>query len=182
MGILLESGKELKADIIVTATGLNIVVLGGVKFTIDGQPVEFADTYIYKGMMYSDVPNLVSVFGYINASWTLRADLIAEYVCRILNHMDKTNTHQCTPRLRDQDRNMPTHPLIENFSSGYIQRALHSLPKQGDRHAPRRGDREPWIAPQSYQQDKKMIRHGAIEDGVLVFGNPAVNTVSNQTN
>ena len=167
-GILLKSGKELEADIIVTATGLNLIMLGGVKFAVDDQPVEFSKTYIYKGMMFSDVPNLVSTFGYINASWTLRADLTAEYVCRLINHMDETGLRQCTPRLRDQDRNMSARPLVDNFSSGYIQRVMHLFPKQGDR--------EPWINPQNYRRDKKMIRHGAIEDGVLVFSNrvPAV--------
>ena len=132
-GILLKSGKKLEADIIVTATGLNLVVLGGVEFTVDTQPVEFPKTYTYKGMMYSDVPNLVSTFGYINASWTLRADLTAEYVCRLINHMDNKGFRQCTPRLRDEERNMPARPWIDNFSSGYIQRLMHLFPKQGDR-------------------------------------------------
>ncbi len=162
-GILLKSGKELEADIIVTATGLNLVVLGGVKFTVDGKLIEFPKTYTYKGMMFSDVPNLVSTFGYINASWTLHADLTAEYVCRLINHMDETGFRQCTPRLRDEDRNMPARPFIANFSPGYMQRVMHLFPKQGDR--------EPWINPQNYRRDKKMIRHGAIEDGVLVFSN-----------
>ncbi|MEB3218907.1 MAG: NAD(P)/FAD-dependent oxidoreductase [Nostocales cyanobacterium 94392] len=166
-GILLESGKELEADIIVTATGLNIVVLGNVKFVVDTQPLDFSKTYTYKGIMYSDVPNMVSFFGYINASWTLRADMIAEYVCRIINHMDKKRVAQCTPRLRDEDKNMSQRPYIETFSSGYIQRVMHLLPKQGDR--------QPWINSQNYKLDNKMIRHGAIEDGVLVFDNPVIN-------
>lgn len=165
-GILLESGKELEADIIVTATGLNIIVLGNVEFVIDTQPVEFSNTYTYKGIMYSDVPNLFAFFGYINASWTLRTDMIAEYICRIINHMDKKGVAQCTPRLRDEDRNMPKRPFIEDFSSGYLQRVMHLLPKQGDR--------EPWINLQNYKLDKKMIRHGAIKDGVLVFSNPVI--------
>ncbi len=162
-GILLKSGKELEADIIVTATGLSIVVLGGVEFAVDGQPVDFSKTYTYKGLMNSGVPNLISVFGYINASWTLRADLIGEYVCRLLNHMDKTGFSQCTPRIRDEDQNMSDRPLIENFSSGYIQRVMHLLPKQGDR--------KPWVGAQTYKDDKKMIRHEAIDDGVLMFEN-----------
>ena len=160
-GILLKSGEELTADIIVTATGLNLLVLGGVEFFVDDEPVEFDRTYTYKGIMYSDVPNLVSIFGYINASWTLRADLISEYVCRLIAHMDKTKYRQCTPRLRDEDRDMPERPYIEGFSSGYIQRILPALPKQGDR--------SPWLNSQSYQQDKKNLRHSAIEDGVLIF-------------
>ena len=162
-GILLKSGKELEADIIVTATGLNLLVLGGVEFMVDNRPVEFDQTYTYKGMMYSDVPNLISIFGYVNASWTLRADLIAEYVCRLINYMDGRGLRQCTPRLRDEERNMSVRPYIEGFSSGYIQRLSHLLPKQGDRH--------PWINSQNYYQDKKMLRHGAIDDGVLIFTN-----------
>ncbi len=163
-GILLKSGKEIEADIIVTATGLNLLVLGGVEFTVDAKPVEFSQTYTYKGMMYSDVPNLASIFGYINASWTLRADLIAEYICRLINHLENLGVRQCTPRLRDEDLNMSARPFIENFSSGYLQRLMHLLPKQGDR--------EPWTNRQNYQHDKKMFRHGSINDGVLVFSNP----------
>ncbi|MFI4975346.1 MAG: flavin-containing monooxygenase [Caulobacterales bacterium] len=164
-GVKLKSGKILDADIIVTATGLNLVVLGEMAFTVDGAPVNFADTWTYKGMMYSGVPNLVSWFGYINASWTLRADLTSEYVCRLINHMDETGTRQATPRLRESDKQMPARPWIGDFSSGYMQRALDRFPRQGDR--------EPWINPQSYSRDKKMIRLGALEDGVMVFDNPA---------
>lgn len=160
-GILLKSGKELEVDLIVTATGLNLIILGGVQFSVDNQAIEFPKTYTYKGMMYSDVPNLVSVFGYINASWTLRAELVAEYVCRLINYMDEMGFHQCTPRLRDRDGNMQARSLIKDFSSGYMQRVMHLFPKQGDC--------EPWIYPQNYQRDKKMIRHGALEDGVLIF-------------
>jgi monooxygenase len=151
----------LEVDLIVTATGLNLIILGGVEFTVDNRAIEFPQTYTYKGMMYSDVPNLVSVFGYVNASWTLRAELVAEYACRLINYMDEMGFRQCTPRLRDRDRNMRSRSLIKDFSSGYIQRMMHLFPKQGDC--------EPWIYPQNYQHDKKMIRHGAIDDGVLVF-------------
>ena len=160
-GILLKSGRELAADIVVTATGLNLLVLGGVEFTVDGRLVKFDETYTYKGMMYSAVPNLVSTFGYINASWTLRADLTAEYVCRLINYMDRQGYRQCKPSLRDEDRNMATRPFIEDFSSGYINRVIHLFPKQGDR--------EPWTNPQNYWQDKKRLLHGAIDDGVLAF-------------
>lgn len=163
-GILLQSGRELEADLVITATGLNLLVLGGVEFRVDGRKVKFDKTYTYKGMMYSDVPNLVSTFGYVNASWTLRADLIAEYVCRLIGHLDDTGLRQCTPRLRDEDRNMPERPFIEDFSSGYIQRVIHLFPKQGDRY--------PWINSQNYHQDKKMLRHESLDDGVLVFDNP----------
>ena len=114
-GIRVQSGDELEADIIVVATGLNLKVLGGVRFSVDGEPVQFPETFTYKGMMYSDVPNLVQTFGYINASWTLRADLTSEYVCRLLNHMDELGMRQCTPRLREQDRNMTTRPWIDGL-------------------------------------------------------------------
>jgi cation diffusion facilitator CzcD-associated flavoprotein CzcO len=160
-GIRLTSGKTLDADIIITATGLNLVVLGEMQFVVDGAPVDFAQTWTYKGMMYSDVPNLVCTFGYINASWTLRADLTAEYVCRLINHMDETGTQIVTPRLRDGDRAMPARPWIDKFTSGYMQRMMHRFPKQGDR--------EPWLNPQNYGRDKKMIRSGTLEDGALVF-------------
>ncbi len=160
-GVRLNSGQELKADIIVTATGLRMAVMGEVDFSVDGAPVDFGKTWTYKGMMFSDVPNLVSTFGYINASWTLRADLTCEYVCRLLNHQDKKGTTQITPRLRASDTGMPARPWINDFSAGYMQRELHRFPKQGDR--------EPWVNPQDYKKDKQMIRHGAIEAGALLF-------------
>jgi cation diffusion facilitator CzcD-associated flavoprotein CzcO len=160
-GIALASGEELEADVVVTATGLNLVVLGETEFAVDGKPVDFAQTWTYKGMMYSDVPNLACTFGYINASWTLRADLTSEYVCRLLNHMDAIGARQVTPRLRPADASMPARPWIDQFSSGYMQRMMHRFPKQGDR--------EPWINPQNYTRDKKMIRFGEIDDGALEF-------------
>ncbi len=160
-GIKLQSGREIAADIIVTATGLNLVVLGEMQFTVDGAAVDFARTWTYKGMMYSGVPSLIGTFGYINASWTLRADLTAEWVCRLINHMDETGTRRVTARLRATDRDMPARPWIDGFSSGYVQRVMHCLPKQGDR--------EPWLNPQNYSRDRKMIRSGELEDGVLAF-------------
>ena len=164
-GILLRSGEELEADIIVTATGLDLLVLGDVQFVVDGEPVNFADTITYKGVMSSDVPNLISTFGYINASWTLRADLTAEYACRVIRYMDEAGYRQCTPRLRDGEFHMPKRPWIIGFSSGYIQRVLERLPKQGDH--------EPWINPQDYRRDKEMFRDCELEDGVLTFSSPA---------
>ena len=163
-GIRLRSGDELAADIVVTATGLDLEVLGGVRFAVDGEPVDFARTYTYKGMMFSGVPNLSITFGYINASWTLRADLTAEYVCRLINHMDETGTCTCVPRLREQDRDMPERPWIEGFTPGYMTRSMHLFPRQGAR--------EPWLNPQSYHRDRKMLRRDPIEDGVLIFGPP----------
>jgi cation diffusion facilitator CzcD-associated flavoprotein CzcO len=164
-GILLESGQELEADIIVTATGLNLVLLGGTELVVDGKPVRISDTFSYMGMMYSDVPNLVTTFGYINASWTLRADLTAEYACRIINHMDETACRQCTPRLRGGDRDMPARKWITDFSSGYMQRVMHLFPKQGDK--------APWLNTQNFIEDKKLLSERAVDDGVLQFSNPA---------
>ena len=160
-GIQLDSGKELEADIIITATGLRMVTLGEVDFTIDGKPLDFAKTWSYKGLAYSDVPNLISSFGYINASWTLRADLTCEYVCRLLNHMRDTGMDRCTPRLRPADEGMPERPWIDDFPAGYMQRTMHLFPKQGDR--------APWLNTQRYSQDKKLFRDGPMEDGVMRF-------------
>ncbi|MEZ5382450.1 MAG: NAD(P)/FAD-dependent oxidoreductase [Microthrixaceae bacterium] len=160
-GIALKSGLELEADLIVTATGLELVTLGEVSFTVDGEPVDFADTWTYKGLAYSDVPNLVSSFGYVNASWTLRADLTCAYVCRVLNHMRTTGTDVATPRLRPTDADMPARPWIDDFSAGYIQRMLPRLPKQGDR--------EPWLNTQRYSEDKALIAEAPIDDGVMTF-------------
>ena len=160
-GIRTMGGEALHADIIVTATGLQLVTLGEAEIVVDGEPVDFSETWTYKGFAYSDVPNLASAFGYINASWTLRADLISEYVCRLLNHMEATGTTTCTPRLRAGDAGMPQRPWIEGFSSGYMQRDLHRMPRQGDR--------EPWINPQSYTRDRKMFRSAPLDDGAMQF-------------
>ncbi len=160
-GIQLVSGEHLDADIIITATGLELVTLGEMDFFVDGNQVDFAKTWTYKGFAYSDIPNLASTFGYINASWTLRSDLTAEYVCRLLNHMRKKGVAQCTPRLREQDHNMKERPWIDGFSSGYMQRMMHRMPRQGDH--------EPWINPQNYRRDKKMFKHSPIDDGVMQF-------------
>jgi cation diffusion facilitator CzcD-associated flavoprotein CzcO len=160
-GVRLRSGVELEADIIVTATGLNLVQLGEVAISVDGEHVDFSTTWSYKGFAYSDVPNLASSFGYINASWTLRADLICEYVCRLLNHLAATGTDQCTPRLRPSDAKMPAKPWIQDFSAGYMQRVMDRFPKQGDR--------EPWINPQDFKRDKKMFAEADVDDGVMLF-------------
>jgi cation diffusion facilitator CzcD-associated flavoprotein CzcO len=160
-GVVLRSGGRLDADIVVTATGLQMVTLGEMDFDVDGVPVDFSETFTYKGIAYSDVPNLVSTFGYINASWTLRSDLIAQYVCRLLNHMRATGTDQCTPRLRESDRDMPRRPWIEDFSSGYVQRMMPALPKQGDR--------PPWINPQRYKPDRALLAKDPVDDGVMQF-------------
>jgi cation diffusion facilitator CzcD-associated flavoprotein CzcO len=163
-GILLASGQHLDADVIVTATGLQLVTLGEVQFEVDGKPIDFADTWTYKGVAYSGVPNLASSFGYINASWTLRSDLTCEYVCRLLNHMAKTGTTQCTAQLRDEDLNMPERPWIDSFSAGYMSRVMHMFPRQGT-HAP-------WVNPQNFARDKKMFRRAPLDDGAMQFTRP----------
>ncbi|HEV7693183.1 MAG TPA: NAD(P)/FAD-dependent oxidoreductase [Hyphomonadaceae bacterium] len=157
-GIKLNSGKELKADIIVTATGLDLLFLGGTKVSVDGKEVEFGKTTTYKGMMYSGVPNLVSIFGYTNASWTLKCDLTCEYTCRIIAKMDSTGAKGVTPTLKDG--NIEHAPWLD-FSSGYVQRTIDRFPKQGTRM--------PWKLNQNYRADVKLLRYGAVEDPELVF-------------
>jgi cation diffusion facilitator CzcD-associated flavoprotein CzcO len=160
-GIELASGDTVDADIIVTATGLNLVTLGEVDVVVDGEPVDFAETWTYKGLAYYDVPNLVATFGYINASWTLRADITSEYVCRLLNHMRDVGATQCTPRLRPTDNGMHPRPFIDDFSSGYMTRMMPMMPKQGDR--------PPWTNPQTYMGDRKQIVKADVDDGVMTF-------------
>lgn len=160
-GILLKSGKELEADIIVTATGFELCVLGNIEFDIDGKSVDFSKKFVYKSMMFEEVPNLIWTFGYINASWTLKADLTAEFTCRVINHMDKNKTEICVPQLREHELDMPRLDFIPGFSSGYMQRKMHLLPKQGDRW--------PWLNTQNYLKDTKTIGKGPINDGVLQF-------------
>jgi cation diffusion facilitator CzcD-associated flavoprotein CzcO len=160
-GIQLASGDRVDADLIVTATGLELVALGEVEITVDGAAVDYASRWTYKGFAFSDVPNLAATFGYINASWTLRADLIAEYVCRLLNWMERTGTVQCTPRLRPSDRTMAPKPFVEDFAPGYLRRVLETLPHQGDR--------APWTNPQRYGQDRKRFLRDPVDDGVMQF-------------
>jgi len=162
-GLLLKDGSELEADIIVTATGLELTVLSNVEFVVDNEKINFPDKFAYKGMLYSDVPNMVQTFGYINASWTLRADLTSEYVCRVLNRMDELGVRQVTPRIRPEDEGMPTRPWIDEFTAGYMQRSMHLFAKQGT---------GPWRNTQNYALDKKMVRKAPIDDSALVFDNP----------
>jgi cation diffusion facilitator CzcD-associated flavoprotein CzcO len=162
-GIRLASGEELPADIVVTATGLELQVLGGAQLIVDGQPVNPARCVSYKAMMLSGVPNMASITGYTNASWTLKSDLSAEYVCRLLNHMRAQGLRQCTPTLTDPD--MPLADAFD-FSSGYIQRSLHKFPK--------RGMKAPWLLKQNYIHDLVTLRHGKVDDGAMVFSNPVV--------
>ena len=154
----LASGAELDADLIVTATGLQLEVLGGLSVKVDGQLVDFSKAMTYKGMMYAGVPNLASAFGYTNASWTLKADLTCEYVCRLLNHMEKTGTRQCTPRLNDPE--VKPQPWVD-FSSGYFQRSIDKLPKQGSKR--------PWKLYQNYALDIVTLKFGTVADGAMEF-------------
>ncbi len=160
-GVALLSGEELEADIIVTATGLQLNVMGDIEVTVDDQIMDFSQCWTYKGLMLSDVPNLISTFGYINASWTLRADLTAEWLCRLLNHLDINGLDKVMPKLPDELKDMPATSWISDFNPGYMKRVMHLLPNQGDR--------EPWINPQSYFKDRKMFRHASLEDGYLLF-------------
>lgn len=164
-GVQLSTGEVLPADLIITATGLQLVTVGDMDFEVDGNAVDFSETWTYKGLAYSNIPNMASAFGYINASWTLRADLVSEFVCRLLNHMTETNTSVATPTLRPSDANMPRRPWIDDFSSGYMQRMMPMLPKQGDR--------APWVNVQKYSADRKLLRKGDIDDGAMQFTNPA---------
>ena len=150
-GILLKSGQRLKADIIVTATGIELCGLGNIQFAIDGNLVNLPETWTYKGIMISDMPNLAWVFGYIRSSWTLRSDMIAHFVCRLLKHMDESGARQCTPRLRPEDQGMPAKPFIDpaDFAPGYMRRGTGRLPKQSDR--------EPWTNIQNYFREKDIL-------------------------
>ena len=161
-GIRLRSGRELDADLVVTATGLELLPLGGVELSVDGRPVQLNRTFGYKGMMYSGVPNLASAFGYTNASWTLKCDLTCEYVCRLLNYMERHGYRQCTPRLRDPS--VRPRPWVD-FTSGYIQRATDKFPKQGSK--------APWRLYQNYALDLLSLRFGKVDDGVMEFSGPA---------
>ncbi|NNC04272.1 NAD(P)/FAD-dependent oxidoreductase [Corallococcus exiguus] len=157
-GLQLRSGAHVDADIIVTATGLNVKILSGLALSVDGEPVQLARTLAYKGMMFSDVPNLVAAFGYTNASWTLKCDLVAEYTCRLLNHMKQHGYTQCVPRLTGPA--MTPEPVLD-FRSGYVQRALDALPRQGTR--------APWRLYQNYVRDLVMMRYGRVDDEAMEF-------------
>ena len=156
-GLALASGAELEADLIVTATGLNLLALGGMQIAVDGRDIELPETMSYKGMMLSGVPNLAVALGYTNASWTLRCDLTCAYVCRLLNHMDARGYRQCTPI---RDPSVPEQPLID-FSSGYVRRSIDKWPKQGSK--------APWRLYQNYPRDILSLRFGAIDGGALEF-------------
>jgi monooxygenase len=159
-GVRLVSGLELEADLVVTATGLNLLALGGLQIAVDGREVMLSETMSYKGMMLSGVPNLAFAVGYTNASWTLKCDLTCEYVCRLLNHMDRGGFRRCTPHNRDPE--VFELPFID-FSSGYILRSIDQFPKQGSK--------APWRLRQNYPLDILNLRFGSIEDGAMEFSN-----------
>lgn len=156
-GIALESGEQLEADVIVTATGLNLQVVGGIELVVDGTPVHFPDRLAYKGMMLSGVPNFAFTIGYTNASWTLKADLVAEFTCRLLAHLGQ---HGLTTVVPVDDHGVARKPLLD-FEAGYVQRALHLFPQAGAQ--------SPWRLGQSYAQDVVTLRHGKLDDGALRF-------------
>lgn len=160
-GLLLKSGKLLEADIIVTATGLNLQLMGGIDLSVDGKNLDMSKTVSYKSLMLSDIPNLSMAFGYTNASWTLKVDLTHQYICRLLNYMDKKGYKQCTPR--QNDKSLELKPFSD-FSAGYLQRQINNLPKQGSK--------KPWLLKQNYVFDLMNIRHGEIENEVLEFTSP----------
>jgi cation diffusion facilitator CzcD-associated flavoprotein CzcO len=156
-GISLKSGQHLAADIIITATGLVLKLFSGVQLEVDRVPVDLPKTLVYKGMMFSDVPNLAFAIGYTNASWTLKCDLTSEYVCRLLNYMDQRGYVMCTPRVSGD---VGEEPVID-FTSGYVVRALPNLPRQGSK--------TPWRLHQNYLKDLSMMRYGRVDDGTMEF-------------
>jgi cation diffusion facilitator CzcD-associated flavoprotein CzcO len=162
-GILLKSGKSLEADIIITATGFNLSALGDIAFAIDGKPLDFSDTVTYRGMMFTGVPNMVWVFGYFRASWTLRVDLLGDFVCRLLNHMKRKGVKEVTVALRAEDKDMPLHAWMdpENFNPGYLMRGMHLLPK--------RGDKPEWQHTQDYWLEKDQLPAIDLDDTTFVY-------------
>ncbi len=166
-GILLKSGHELEADIIITATGLDIQMLGGMKLSVDGAPRELHDQMTYKGVLVENIPNLAWVFGYTNAPWTLKAEIAGTYLCRLLRHMDNTGHTVATPT--DTDNNALDIGMLDTLQSGYVQRAKDTLPRQGAK--------EPWKVLMHYEKDSKMLLEDMIDDGMLQFDAPALSDV-----
>ena len=162
-GIRLKTGEELPADVIISATGLQLQLFGGMQVTVDGVPFDAAKSMGYRGIMLRDLPNAAVVLGYTNASWTLKADLSSEYFCRLINHMDASGMRQCTPR--DPARQVKDAPFLD-LDSGYIQRAADKIPSQGDR--------APWKLYQNYLLDLALLRYGKVEDDYLEFSSPQV--------
>jgi cation diffusion facilitator CzcD-associated flavoprotein CzcO len=163
-GILTKSGKIVEAAIVVTATGFNLNVLGDIDFFIDGRRLDFAETVTYRGVMFVGVPNMAWVFGYFRSSWTLRVDLVGDFVCRLLNHMKEKGWRKVIPSLRPEDKDMPLGPWMDpdNFNPGYVMRGVHLLPK--------RGDKPEWRHSHDYEADKSVLAAADLDDGALVYG------------
>lgn len=168
-GILLQSGQELEADVIITATGLDLLMLGGTELKVNNKKVSLNDGMAYKGAMFENVPNAAMVFGYTNSSWTLKADIISEYVCRLLKHMDKVGASKCVPINKDDQ--IDTSPFVD-MDSGYLKRAMHKMPKQGNK--------APWRIYMNYALDLPVLRFGKIDDQVMEFSSPELGE-KNQT-
>ncbi|TRZ72182.1 MAG: NAD(P)/FAD-dependent oxidoreductase [Actinobacteria bacterium] len=162
-GVLLKSGTEISADLIITATGFNLSVLGDIPFIVDGKPVDFAQTVTYRGMMFTGVPNMAWVFGYFRASWTLRVDLMGDFICRLLKHMDDLHVATVTPQLRPQDAAMPIGSWMdpENFNPNYLMRSQHLMPK--------RGNISEWQHNQDYWVEREILPTASLTDGCLTF-------------
>jgi cation diffusion facilitator CzcD-associated flavoprotein CzcO len=162
-GIRLSNGEVVPADVIITATGFNLNVLGDIAFQIDDQPLDFARSVTWRGAMFTGLPNLVWVFGYFRASWTLRADLLGDFVCKLLQHMDSQGVRSVVPQLRPEDQGMGMAPWVrpDNFNPGYLARSMHQLPRQGDR--------APWVHLQDYSREKDDLPAAALDDGSLIF-------------
>jgi cation diffusion facilitator CzcD-associated flavoprotein CzcO len=163
-GIRLASGEVLEADIIITATGFDVNVLGDIEFAVDGKPLDFASSVTWRGFMFTGVPNLAWIFGYFRASWTLRVDLICDFVCRLLNHMDEIGAHRVEMALRPKDQDMPLFPWVdpEDFNPGYLMRAVHLLPK--------RGDKPDWRHTQDYWTERRELPLIDLDDEAFVYG------------
>jgi cation diffusion facilitator CzcD-associated flavoprotein CzcO len=162
-GILTKSGELLEADIIITATGFDLCAFGDINFDVDGEPVDFSKVYTYRGIMCSGVPNMSMMFGYLRTSWTMRVDLVNDFVCKLLNHMDAIGAESCTPTLRKQDQNMEAQVWIdeEEFNPGYMQRGADLMPK--------RGDKEPWTFTPDYYTEKDQLPKVSLDDDALMY-------------
>ena len=162
-GILLQSGDELEADIIITATGFNLLPIGGIALSVNGKAVEIGDTWTYRGIMLSGLPNLAMIFGYLRTSWTMRVDLLCDYLCRLINHMDEKQVSSVTPTLRPQDQDMTPGPWIseDEFNPGYLRRRVHLMPMSGDH--------EPWMFSADYYTEKDQMPNYDLDEEALVY-------------
>lgn len=162
-GLVLKSGKMLEADIVISATGLNLKMFGDVVLTVDGQGVDPSETFTHRGIMFTGLPNLANVFGYFRTAWTMRVGLVSDYVCRMLNHLEAEGFSSVTPRLRDEDADMEVRPWIdpEDFNAGYVMRSLDMMPRQGDK--------QPWMMTQDFYKDRVDLPAANFDDGTLVF-------------